>query len=441
MMQMNKTLCLVFLTLILGGAFIPIDAKTIYIRIDRPSRDPFPIAVLPTPENDPENINLDIMIQLKRALEFTNYFRILPSSAYIDEDTGASFDTSAFDFTNWLSINALALIKTVYEVSGGTITLKAGLYDPLREKRLIYFEEKTKKERLSDLVHAFLDQVLEELTGERGVFSTRVAYIYKDRRKRHFLKNISIFGRDDKTIFRSKRQFMLSPEWSFNGDALYITKDTRNSAQVFKFSLKKNKLTRFTRLNGTVVAPAVCRAKPKIAVSVTKGAKSKIVLLNKRGKITKTLASSVRLNVSPSFSPDCGHMVFASGRSGGLHIFTQPTDSMLAIRRTFQGALNDNPTWSPRGDKILFSGMDRDGEFDIFVMGPEGEDLTRLTYDARNNESPSWSPDGRHVVFSSNRTGRYQLWIMRADGTHQRQLTFYPRGNAITPSWSPRFKN
>lgn len=427
-----------FLLILFATLSFSAYAKTIYIRVDRLSQNPFPIAVLATAGDDPQHLNFDIDILLKRDLDFTDYFKIIPPETYITEKPGPGFETGSINFSNWLAIDALALVKTSYQLSGNTVTLKGALYDTLREKRLLLFEGSESRANVATLIDRFVDAMLEELTGEPGIFSTRIAFIHRDELLRHHLKTISVFGKDEMTIFTSPREFMLSPQWGASGKSIYFTKDTLEKAQVFEIQLKSRRLTRLPTLDGTVLSPAVCRTGGRLAISVTTETESEIRLIDAGGRLIRLLASSPRLNISPSFSPDCKMIVFSSGKSGGLHVFTQPTDEVIATRRTFQGDLNDTPAWSPRGDKILFSGMDRDGQFDIFAMTPDGEDLTRLTYDSRNNESPSWSPDGRHIIFSSNRTGHYQLWIMKADGTNQRQLTFYTNGRAITPSWSPR---
>ena len=97
-----------------------------------------------------------------------------------------------------------------------------------------------------------------------------------------------------------------------------------------------------------------------------------------------------------------------------------------------------NPDWSPRGDKIVYTGR-AGGRFHIFSIDVDGNEPQRLTSDRGNNEDPSWSPDGRYIVFTSDRRGRYQIHIMQANGQNQQRLTG-SGGDDTSPSWSPRLE-
>jgi TolB protein len=108
-------------------------------------------------------------------------------------------------------------------------------------------------------------------------------------------------------------------------------------------------------------------------------------------------------------------------------------------RLTIRGENDETPSWSPKGDVIAFSALDNDKEFDIFTVDTSGQNYQRLTYDSKNNEYPSWSPDGKFITFSSNRDGKYQIWIMNKDGSNQRRLT---NGDYeyFSPDWSSNVK-
>ena len=102
-------------------------------------------------------------------------------------------------------------------------------------------------------------------------------------------------------------------------------------------------------------------------------------------------------------------------------------------RISFEGSYNTAPAWSPKGDKIVFSG--RRGGNQIFIVSPDGSGLTQLTSQG-NNEDPSFSPDGRYISFVSDRDGVKGVYIMRANGESQQRIT--PRTmKAYAPRWSP----
>jgi TolB protein len=108
-------------------------------------------------------------------------------------------------------------------------------------------------------------------------------------------------------------------------------------------------------------------------------------------------------------------------------------DGSEVKRVSFEGSYNTSPSWSPKGDKIVFSG--RRGANQVFTVNPDGTELIQLTSEG-NNEEPSFSPDGRYITFSSDRDGVKGIYIMRANGEAQKRIT--PRNlRAYGPRWSP----
>jgi TolB protein len=107
-------------------------------------------------------------------------------------------------------------------------------------------------------------------------------------------------------------------------------------------------------------------------------------------------------------------------------------------------AIDDDPDWSPKGQKILFtSHAVTDNNInsvtaEIYVIDADGTAKpTRLTNNAEEERAPSWSPDGKRIVFMCRRGGSdFEICVMNADGTGQVQLTDNAIGD-LTPSWSP----
>ncbi|UCE20444.1 MAG: PD40 domain-containing protein [Gemmatimonadota bacterium] len=80
-----------------------------------------------------------------------------------------------------------------------------------------------------------------------------------------------------------------------------------------------------------------------------------------------------------------------------------------------------SPTWSPRGDRLAFSGIDKGGTADLYVFDRSSGHLRRVTHDIYDDRDPDWSPDGDHLVFSSDRgaygqEGFYNLYLLSLEG-------------------------
>ena len=94
------------------------------------------------------------------------------------------------------------------------------------------------------------------------------------------------------------------------------------------------------------------------------------------------------------------------------------------------------PTWSPDGKKIAFSRLDGEHCY-IYVMNVDGGAPRRITFDPDAwDRMPCWSPSGTEIAFSSYRSGDYDIWKIKEDGTNMSQLTT-ARGTEWWPSWGP----
>ena len=87
---------------------------------------------------------------------------------------------------------------------------------------------------------------------------------------------------------------------------------------------------------------------------------------------------------------------------------------------------------SPSG-KILFS-----AEGDIFVINADGTGRTQITDHPAEDFDPVWSPDGTKIAFRTHRDGDEEVYIMNADGSDQRNLSYAPNRGDYSPAWSPR---
>jgi TolB protein len=167
---------------------------------------------------------------------------------------------------------------------------------------------------------------------------------------------------------------------------------------------------------------------------------------------------------SATWSPDGRNIAFHASASGtGRPINALPgaatTDSDIFVLNVDDflkagtrpknitnnpAAVDDDPDWSPRGQKIVFTShavsdnTDDHVTAEIYVTdaGRAGKPR-RLTNNAEEERAPSWSPDGRRIVFCCRRGGSdFEICVMKADGTGQVQLTDNAIGD-LTPSWSP----
>jgi Tol biopolymer transport system component len=146
-----------------------------------------------------------------------------------------------------------------------------------------------------------------------------------------------------------------------------------------------------------------------------------------------------------AFPGSNGKIVFASNRDAfsNFEIYSMNADGSGVTRLTNNAASDFEPAWSPDGSKIAFASA-RSGNLDIYVMNADGSGVTQLTTDAANDFEPAWSPDGTKIAFTSARNngrldnnGRYDVFVMSADGSNQTDLTKTSGTNEFQAAWSP----
>ena len=403
----------------LNFSLLTCEAK-VYIDISSPAFTKLPIAIQEF--SGPSGKELADII--KDDLDFTGLFSCIDRAAYLENPS------QAFNAKNWTPIGVEAVVK-------GSITIEkdlaviASLYDVFEEKGVLRKEYRTEKSLLRPLAHTIANDIYNKITGETGIFRSRIAFIGDDKGEKYFY----FMDWDGNRITRTglKGNIMLSPRWSRDGSKLVYSAERNRQWGIY--------LVDFTNMNekkvfvsqGTNIAGDFTPEGNEFLFSSSKDGTPDLFIMNLKNNQVSKLTSSYGIEVSPSVSPDSRSIAFVSDKGGSPQIYTMRKDGSDIKRITFEGSYNTSPSWSPKGDKIAFSG--RRGTNQIFIVNPDGTGLTQLTSQG-NNEDPSFSPDGRYIVFSSDRDGIKGIYIMRANGESQKRIT--PKNlRSYGPRWSP----
>ena len=282
------------------------------------------------------------------------------------------------------------------------------------------------------IIHRFADDILFNLTGEKGVAQTRIAYVSAVNRTAREIYVMDYDGANPMAL-TGNQSINLSPRWSPDGRMMAYTSYRNGNPDLFVLNFDSGRRDVLSAQRGLNATPAWSPDGQWLALAMSSNGGTNLFIVPKGGGTPRALTNGSSISVSPSFSPNGRQVVFNSDRGGSPQIYIMDVDGANLRRVTFQGPYNSSPHWSPRGDKIVF--MCRAGGNQICLINPDGSGQQQLT-SSGDNEDPAWSPDGRHIVFSSNRMGRRDIFVMHADGSEQTRLTTNGQ-DCYLPDWSP----
>ncbi len=371
---------------------------------------------------------------LKAGLDFTGYLKIMNPTAFLADPAKSGIQLGQINFKNWTSIGAELLVTGGVEELEGQVKLQLRLMDTFNTKLLVGKVYSGSVTQIRAMVHRFCAEVAKALTGNFGVFGSKIAFVSTvNGNKEIYSCDFDGFNPRQITYHKS---ISLSPAWSHDGRWIAYVSYAKGKPDIFIKNLKDN-LGAIVNYKGINISPDWMPGKLNLAATLSFSGGQQIYLLTRKGEIIKRVTKSWGSNVSPKFSPDGKKIAFTSSRSGNPQIYIQGLDSEDARRVTFSGKYNTSPAWSPDGKKIAYVGIEKN-KINIFVVSvdPHIGNPMQLTAAQGDNEDPCWSPDGSLIVFKSNRNGgRAHLFVMTAAGTDQRQLLSMA-GIQSEPDWS-----
>ena len=340
---------------------------------------------------------------------------------------------SQTDFTPWMAGGFDLLVRSEYSVKGDNLTVEFRLFDVLNRKMMTSRRYLGSVKDLRRFAHSFADEILLSVTGEKGCFTTRIAYVYKQARN----KEIAIMDWDghNPLPLTKNGSINLNPDFSPDGREIVFTSYKRGNPDLYKRPLSVNSEILLSNRKGLNITGAWSPDGTKIALSLSKDGNAQIYTIGRDGSNPQRLTVGSSLEVSPVWSPDGSQIAFVSDRLGKPQIFIMNADGGNIRRLTNSGGYNVNPRWSPKGDKIAYARMSGGG-FQIYTIKTNGSEDTQLT-SIGSNENPAWSADARLIAFSSVRNGAESIYVMRADGSGQIRVS-QGKGSATQPAWAQR---
>ena len=347
-------------------------------------------------------------------LERSGLFRGVDGPGVLDE-------TSRPVMAEWRgrAVDALVL-GSVTRLADGRFDVRHKLWDVVKGEDLGGQSQAVVAGDLRLAAHRISDAVYRQLTGEPGVFATRIAYVTKGNGR--FTLNVADADGEAAQTALASPEPIISPAWSPDGKQLaYVSFETQK-AVVWVQDVASGRRRVVANFRGSNSAPAWSPDGSQLALTLSREGGSQLYLQSVAGGEPRRLAtgSGGAIDTEPAFTADGRTLYFVSDRGGGPQIYRMPVAGGNVERVTFNGSYNISPAISPDGRAMAYVTRNG-GAFKLTIMDL-ASGRTQMLTDTSDDESPSFAPNSRLIIYATRSAGRDVLMTTTLDGRIKTRL-------------------
>mgnify|MGYP003945178913 FL=1 len=395
-----------------------------------------PITVVPMPYQGSAGApQTDVAAVVRADLDRSGQFRNLPEAQIVEKPTRGS----EIQFATWRALKQnYIVVGRVMDAGAGAYRVEYELYDVPKGERLLGLAMTARGNAMRDVAHQMADAIYEKITGVRGAFWTRIAYVTasgKGDAMRYALMVADSDGFNPQTIVRSAEP-LLSPSWSPDGNRLAYVSFERGNSAIYIQNISSGARELVTSFRGINSAPSFSPDGRRLALSLSRSGNPEIYVMDLGSKQLTQLTNHFAIDTEPTWSPDGSSVYFTSDRGGRPQIYQVASSGGSASRVTFQGNYNATPSLSYDGKKLVVA-QGSGNTYKIAMMDSStGSARWNTLSPGSLDESPSFAPNASMVLYAAREGGRGVLYAVSADARVRQRLVLAD-GDVREPSWSP----
>jgi len=369
----------------------------------------------------------DIATIISNDLGRSGRFSILSISQHPEKITDPKF----LNNTKWKELTRFVVIGNI-QATGNNYAVTFHLINVVDGQIMLSRSLPSARTDLRKTAHKISDLIYQTLTGEMGVFNSRIAYIttHKIAKGKQYRLQVSDFDGFNAKIIAQGDEPILSPAWSPDGRRLaYVSLENKRMA-IYVHDIYSNLRDQVSAHQGLNSSPAWSPDGTKLAMTLSKDGNAEIYVLDLTTKSLQRLTHDPAIDTEPAWSPDGKVIIFTSDRGGKPQIYQILSKGGSAQRLTFQGNYNARASFSPNGQKIVLINGDN-GLFRIAIL-ENGQ--MRYVSNTAMDKSPSFAPNGSMVMYATQRS----LAAVSVDGRVRQRINVDAGAEIRESAWSPR---
>lgn len=419
------------LFIILATCFSPIIFAEVEFTITKSNVRAVPIAILPF-TNNVEVTKVAKVIE--DDLKLSGQFKAIEQEQLIERPTNAS----EIKYSTWRLLGAQYLtIGSIQSTGAGRYEILLKLFSVTEQKQMMSLTLPILAGELRSGGHYIADKIYEKITGIKGIFSTKIAYVTASKVSNGLEYQLLVADSDGKNAqaLVTSNQPLLSPEWSPRGNKIaYVSFEKGNSA-IYIQNLATGGRELMSSFKGINSSPSFSPDGKKLSMTLSKSGNPEIYLMDIYTKQLTQITKNWSIDTEASWTPDGQNLVFTSDRGGKPNLYQVNVNNLEVKRLTFGSDYNAGGGYSPNSEYICYVQGSKN-KYQIALLHNQSETSQTIS-DGPLDETPTFAPNNNMVLYATkNRQGQGILISTSLDGSTKNQLVV-SNGHIKDPAWSP----